>query len=57
MANEIIKKVSPKEKLLARLQKKGGIKANRKALKDLQDFFSKELPDVNLEKVKESAWK
>ena len=57
MANEIIKKVSPREKLLARLQKKGGIKANRKALKDLQDFFSKELPDINLEKVKESAWK
>ena len=57
MANEIIKKVSPKEKLLARLQKKGGIKANRKALKDLQDFFSKELAGVDLEKIKEIAWK
>jgi hypothetical protein len=57
MANAIIKKVSPKQKLLARLQKKGGIAANRKALKDLQDFFSKELTGINIQKAKENAWK
>ncbi len=57
MSDAIIKKVSPNQKLLARLQKKGGIAANRKALKTLQDFFSKELTGVSIRKVKENAWK
>ena len=51
------KKVSSKEKLLARFQKKGGIAANRKALKEFQNFFSKELSGINIQKVKENAWK
>ena len=57
MGNTTIKKVSPKQKLLARLQKKGGVTANRKALKDLQNFFHEELFGINIQKVKENAWK
>ena len=57
MADPVIKKVSPKQKLLARLQKKGGVAANRKALKSLQEFFCKELTGINIQKAKENAWK
>lgn len=51
------KKVSSKEKLLARLQKKDGVLANRNALNELQSFFSRELPRINIQMVKENAWK
>jgi hypothetical protein len=57
MSESTIKKGSPQEKLLARLKKKGGVEANRKALKSMQDFFSKELSEIDVRKAKEKAWK
>jgi hypothetical protein len=39
------------------LKKKGGVEANRKALKSMQDFFSKELSEIDVRKAKEKAWK
>lgn len=51
------KEIPAKQTLLARLQKKDGVAANRKALKDLQNFFDKELPTLIIQKAKENAWK
>jgi hypothetical protein len=50
-----IKTITPKQKLIAKLEKAGGIKANRKALKNLQDIFT-EIPKPDVEALKRSAW-
>ncbi len=48
---------TPKQKLIEAAKKKGGVEANRKALEDLQDFVSEEMKDMDMQKVRESAWK
>jgi len=50
-------KVTPKQKLIAILNKKGGIEANRKALLNLQQFFSSEIPKPDAKQLREAAWR
>jgi len=52
-----IKKLTPKQKLIAKIEKAGGIKANRKALKELQEFVSENMPNINAKEVRKKAWK
>lgn len=46
-----------KEKLIEAAKKKGGIEANRKALEDMQEFVSKEMKGLDMQKIRETAWK
>jgi len=48
---------TPKQKLIEAAEKKGGVEANRKALEELQDFVSKEMKGLDMQKVRETAWK
>ncbi|MBS1579089.1 MAG: hypothetical protein JST29_05565 [Bacteroidetes bacterium] len=56
-ATVTIKKLTPKQKLIAKIEKAGGIKANRKALKELQEFVSENMPNINAKEVRKKAWK
>jgi hypothetical protein len=52
-----LKKLSPRQKLLIKLNKAGGLTANRKALKDLQTFFTNEIPKPDVEQLRKMAWR
>ncbi|MCZ2222175.1 MAG: hypothetical protein LC122_00885 [Chitinophagales bacterium] len=56
MQTATIKKLTPKQKLIAKLEKAGGVNANRKALKKLQDIFSS-VPKPNIEDLRKAAWR
>lgn len=53
----ILNKITPKKKLLDKLNKAGGIVANRNSLKDLQTFFSNEVAKPNVEQIRATAWR
>ena len=55
--NTVIQKTNAHEMLLAKLNKAGGLPANRKALKDLQTLFLKEIPKPAVEKLRKTAWR
>ncbi len=48
---------TPKQKLTEAAKKKGGAEANRTALEYLQEFVSKEMKNLDMQKVRETAWK
>jgi hypothetical protein len=52
-----IKRISAYQKLLTKLKNAGGISANRKALKSLQNLFSKEIPKPDIEQLRTKAWR
>ena len=52
-----IKTLSPKQKLIAQINKNGGITENRKALQSLQSFVSVEMKNIDAKKVRQQAWK
>ncbi|MBC7614481.1 MAG: hypothetical protein H7202_00290 [Pedobacter sp.] len=52
-----LQKLSPKQQLLATLNKIGGLAANRKALKDLQTLFTEEIQKPNVEQLRKVAWR
>lgn len=51
------KKITPKQKLLAKLNKTGGLTANRKSLQDLQTLFANEIPKPNVDELRKAAWR
>ena len=53
----LIKKTDAHEMLLAELNKAGGLPANRKALRDLQTLFLKEIPKPAVEQIRKTAWR
>ncbi len=48
---------TPKQKLIEAAKKKGGVEANRRALEELQEFVSKEMKGLDMQKIRETAWK
>lgn len=52
-----LKKLSPKQQLLAKLNKIGGLAANKKALQDLQTLFTEEIPKPDIEQLRKVAWR
>ncbi len=52
-----LKKLSHKQRLLAKLNKAGGLSANRKALKNMQTFFTNEIPRPDVEQLRKAAWR
>ena len=50
-------KSSAQQKLIAKLNKAGGLSANRKALKDLQTLFSNVIPKPVVEQLRKTAWR
>jgi len=52
-----INNISPHNKLVEELIQEGGITVNRKALKDLQSFFIKEIPKPAVEQLRKTSWR
>jgi|GEM_PF-2359234 len=52
-----LNKLTAQQKLLAELNKAGGLPANRKALKDLQTLFLNEIPKPAVEQLRKTAWR
>ncbi|HMZ46515.1 MAG TPA: hypothetical protein PKG56_08805 [Chitinophagaceae bacterium] len=54
-ATTTIRKLTPKQKLIAQLQKAGGIEANRKTLKALKAVFKN--TNLKAETLRKAAWR
>lgn len=56
MAETVIKKLTPKENLIAQLEKMGGIENNINALKKLQAAFTG-VPKPEIEALRKATWR
>lgn len=56
MPTATIKKLTPKQKLIAKFKKMGGVENNRKALEELKDVFIN-MPQLDVETLRKAAWR
>ena len=48
---------TPKEKLIEKMEKHAGIEGTRQRLKELREFVSEPMLGLDMQKVREEAWK
>ncbi len=55
--NKKTEATTAKEKLIEKMEKHGGIEGNRQRLQELQEFVSEHMQGLDMQKVREEAWK